>query len=258
MKTFRTIAMAVAFLLGMALSAQTKTVTITFDEDGIELYDVIRTQYQDLEVTWSNLYSNLIVTGDCGIFENYFDIGLNNQIIHYDTKPAEGLIQLASLSKTLSFELRRPSAPGDIYLELYDTTAGGALVHDFGRIGWDGPDWETFTYDGLYGRFDQIYIHCTNKFVMDDLRLEMVVGQCILSDNKCLETYNANECTTAGGTYQGDDTECTDWDDDDDGYTEKTGDCNDNNAAINPAATEIRDGIDNNCDGKVCFISSLR
>ena len=33
------------------------------------------------------------------------------------------------------------------------------------------------------------------------------------------------------------------------GYIAVAGDCNDNNAAINPAATEICDGIDNDCNG---------
>jgi N-acetylneuraminic acid mutarotase len=38
-------------------------------------------------------------------------------------------------------------------------------------------------------------------------------------------------------------------DDDGDGYSECTGDCNDDDLAVNPAATEICDGLDNDCDG---------
>ena len=43
-----------------------------------------------------------------------------------------------------------------------------------------------------------------------------------------------------------------DLDDDEDGYSENEGDCDDEDPAINPDAEEIcRDGIDNNCDGVV-------
>ncbi|HCP48580.1 MAG TPA: hypothetical protein DIU15_21255, partial [Deltaproteobacteria bacterium] len=38
-------------------------------------------------------------------------------------------------------------------------------------------------------------------------------------------------------------------DDDGDGYTENAGDCNDNDATINPGATEVVDSVDNDCDG---------
>ena len=35
------------------------------------------------------------------------------------------------------------------------------------------------------------------------------------------------------------------------GYATQAGDCNDGNAAINPGATEVCDGVDNNCDGNI-------
>ena len=42
-----------------------------------------------------------------------------------------------------------------------------------------------------------------------------------------------------------------DMDNDNDGYSENQGDCDDNNAQVNPGVTEIEDGIDNDCDGEV-------
>ena len=42
-----------------------------------------------------------------------------------------------------------------------------------------------------------------------------------------------------------------DVDNDGDGFTENQGDCNDNNYQVNPGATEIEDGVDNDCDGEI-------
>jgi hypothetical protein len=51
----------------------------------------------------------------------------------------------------------------------------------------------------------------------------------------------------------GSDLECSgaDVDNDGDGYTENQGDCDDTNAAVNLAASELCDGVDNNCNGSI-------
>ncbi len=56
---------------------------------------------------------------------------------------------------------------------------------------------------------------------------------------------NADTDTDADG-----DTDTSSSDEDGDGYTVAEGDCDDGNAAINPAATDlVGDDIDQNCDG---------
>ncbi|MHC4268581.1 MAG: MopE-related protein [Planctomycetota bacterium] len=45
--------------------------------------------------------------------------------------------------------------------------------------------------------------------------------------------------------------DASDIDLDDDSFTGNEGDCNDNDASINPAALEVCDGVDNNCDGQI-------
>jgi uncharacterized protein (TIGR02145 family) len=42
-----------------------------------------------------------------------------------------------------------------------------------------------------------------------------------------------------------------DIDNDNDGYSENQGDCDDDNTHVNPGLTEIEDGIDNDCDGEI-------
>ncbi len=202
MKRVWNMAMAVVFLMGMTISAQAGSTAINFDETGIDTGDIITTQYETDGVTWSESHTNEITTGSA--FDNPFVS--DGQIIYYTDKA--GLIQLDSLAKNLSFEIRRPDKAADISLKLYNTTAGEEpeLVNDFGRIGWDGPNWETFSYDGSNGNFDQIEITSGKKFVMDNLAIDWA-GACYLEGEICTEVTE-EECVVAGGVYQGDGTIC--------------------------------------------------
>ncbi len=158
-----------AILFGTSLSAQAALVTITFDEPGIEIGETISTQYSSQGINWSG--SNSITVGSA--FSNPFPPfdAATPKILQYDTKPTNGVIILSTIADYFSIDFRRPASAGDITLALYN---GTDLVHNYGRIGWDGPDWEHYTYNGEYGNFNQIILACGNKFVMDNLEVNMV------------------------------------------------------------------------------------
>lgn len=62
----------------------------------------------------------------------------------------------------------------------------------------------------------------------------------------CVPTNNLNN-----NGWGGQDAALDRTDDDGDGYSEAQGDCDDRNPNVHPGVTEVVDGIDNNCDGKV-------
>lgn len=168
MKKLFTLAAALALIFGIALSAQAARITITFDEDGISLGDRITDQYAAYGIHWDAAYSNVVTSG--ADFSNAFTS--DGQILWYDTKPANGTIQLDTPTEYVSFDFRRPSAADPIYLKMYNTATG--FEWDFGCIGWspNPDDWWAFKYEGLFGPFDKIEMYSPKKFLIDNLSVD--------------------------------------------------------------------------------------
>ncbi len=100
---------------------------------------------------------------------------------------------------------------------------------------------------------DQVTFTCLNPGV--------VGSSCIQNTNQILiEVCSASETCNEGSCV----VECFDEDNDgfdtcaeDEGGDDKPVDCNDNDASINPDASEVCDGIDNNCNGQIDEGSSV-
>lgn len=143
--------------------AQAATVTLTFDEAGISLGSNLSDQYASDGVTFGGSVAT-VKDGTATYFSNTFTTDGN--IVHFDSKPVSAVMTLSSLADSLSFDYRRPGSSGDIGVRLLN---GTTEVFSNTAITWNGPDWETFTYDGSNGLFDSVEFLSSNKYVIDNV-----------------------------------------------------------------------------------------
>ena len=176
MKKMFILFLTVGMLLGVTLSAQAAIITITFDEPGIDLEEVIEDQYASSGINWI-IYeielgvenTNRVVSGTLDYFNNVFPT--DGQILQYNNRDAPaGVIELDFLSDYLSFGYRRPSSSGEIFVEVLNS---GTSVYATSFV-WDSGVWDTFIYDGSLGDFNQITMSSSNKFIIDNLEVNPV------------------------------------------------------------------------------------
>lgn len=160
---------AATLAVALPLAADAASIAITFDEPGISTGTTVTSQYAGLGVTFAGSIAVVKVPGSNGLTNIFPSDG---QIVHFDTQTVNANIALAVDANALSFEFRRPSNPQqNIGLKLFKD---GNLVHDFGIIGWTGPDWDLFSYGGQFGLYDTINLTASNKFVLDNLSITTV------------------------------------------------------------------------------------
>jgi len=105
----------------------------------------------------------------------------------------------------------------------------------------------TVTYD--YATDITVYGNVTEQ-VFDDFYSERLTMNYSLPSGKTPHQISVS-LVSGGETYGATQTFYICQDSDNDGYCNQTGDCNDTSISVNPGATEICNGLDDNCNGDI-------
>lgn len=124
-----------------------------------------------------------------------------------------------------------------------------AGVEFLGTAGWNNLFWSYIKVEYTDSSGDGVGDACDcNDNICDGREKDYCIAQGTPDPACCIETTFYQDSDKDGfGNAAVSTQACTA----PEGYVSDSTDCNDNNAAINPGATEVCDGVDNDCDGQV-------
>ena len=238
------------------------------DEPGFEDAPTPTTDSDDVISVFSDAYENVPVEFYNGYWQPYQsteggEVVINGQnVIHYTNFNFVGtkLVTPLDISEMTHFSidiLMPVDLPTDIdMLIVLKNENPAAITLQQQRIGGQTDQWSdqtgdindtdanaTFEEGGVWKTI-KIPLRPTSETGLDKTGVNLIIIERIKSSN--VTDFHIDNMY-----FFKEDPTHLDTDDDNDGYTENQGDCDDTNASINPGATEIEDNIDNDCDGEV-------